>query len=123
MRVTNNEKNNYFTIAWSDSTNVGVIYYNGLGVAFNFDRALYYYYGQGGIKKNDPMALELFTSIESETESKECCYMLGECYCLGRGVKKDNQQAANWCIKAGNVIAYERLLKMQRQDKIDIESM
>lgn len=85
--------------------------------------ALYYYHGQGGIKKNYRVAIELFTSIESKTESKECCYMLGECYRLGCGVKKDNQQAANWYIKAGNVIAYKKLLKMQRQGKIDIESM
>lgn len=120
---------------------IGKMYYQGDGVRRNLKKALayfqqgadgadcqyhialYYYHGQGGIKKNNPMAFELFTSIESETESKECCYMLGECYRLGRGVKKDNQQAANWYIKAGNVIAYERLLKMQRQGKIDIESM
>lgn len=85
--------------------------------------ALYYYHGQGGVKKSYQMALELFTSIESKTESTECCYMLGECYRLGRGAKKDDKQAAAWYIKACNVMAYKRLLKMHRQGKIDIESM
>lgn len=120
---------------------IGKMYYQGDGVRRNlktaltyfqqgaddadcqYHIALYHYYGLGGIKKNYQMALELFTSIESETKSKECCYMLGECYRLGRGVKKDNQQAANWYINARNVIAYEKLLKMEQQGKIDIESI
>ena len=63
-----------------------------------FVLGLCYFWGRGGVEKNDVTAFNLFKKIKLPIAK----YYLGLCYFLGNGVEKDVRQAANLFEDAAN---------------------
>ena len=125
--------------AYKYYTYIGQLYHTGDGVKRNRKQALHYfhqaserhdpegicheaacYYNGDGTKKDYDKAFQLVTSLKSEERTGIGCGVLGECYRLGRGVKKDLHQAAYWYNQAytkGYEPALKEIKKLQKKIK------
>lgn len=114
-------------------TQVGLMYYNGIGTAVNYDEAAkwlnippifllrdgpavytlaeMYFYGRG-VKQNYSKAFELYKFAAINGCNFNACFRMGEMYEYGYGVAVDNQSAIKCYTKAatnGNVVAMSKL--------------
>ncbi|GLH74403.1 HcpA family protein [Geothrix limicola] len=99
-----------------DSTKAAAWYQraSGLGhVAATADLAEFTLNGKGGIKPNDAIAFKLFL-VAAGKQHPYATHMVGWMYELGRGVQKDDKEAATWYRKAAELGEVEALTELGR---------